>query len=74
MSAMSSRCAAGPRSRALTVGNDRHVPNVLRIVHEATDLAAQLASVLQFMASTRCDEAGDAYGARTSSTVKLAGC
>ena len=30
----------GVLSRALTVSNNGHVPNVLRIVHETTDLEA----------------------------------
>ena len=30
--------SSGVALQALTVGNDGHVPNVLRIVHETTDL------------------------------------
>ncbi len=49
MSAIRLALYCGVSTRVLTVGNDGHVPNVLRVVHETTDLAAQSVSVLSFM-------------------------
>ena len=60
-------------ARALTVGNDRHVPNILRVVHETTDLAARLVSILPMMTDPM-GGTGDVYARRTSSTVKLVDC
>lgn len=33
-------------SRLLTVGNDRHITDVGRVVHETTDLGSMLVAVL----------------------------
>jgi hypothetical protein len=36
------------------VGNDGHVPNVLRVVHETTDLAAQSVSMPPMLLISTC--------------------
>jgi hypothetical protein len=41
MSAVCFAIYCGVALGALTVGNDGHVPNVLRVVHETTDLSAR---------------------------------
>jgi hypothetical protein len=63
-------CCGGVPSRALTVGNDGHVPNVLRVVHETTDLA--MLSVYSLPLLPYFFHVGHVCAVRTSSTVKLA--
>jgi hypothetical protein len=55
------------------VGNDGHVPNVLRVVHESTDLSAQSVIHPSIIASIDVVR-GDVCAVRTSSTVKLPYC
>jgi hypothetical protein len=62
---------------ALTMGNDGHVTDVLRLVHQLTDLPWLLAACLD-SDSIRGRGCGVSEGfvraLRTSSTVKLADC
>lgn len=59
--------------RALTVGNDGHVTDVRRVVHETTDLMALLA-FCTFLSSILSHVATHVCVRRTSSTVKLRHC
>lgn len=52
------------------MGNDGHVPDVRRIVHQLTDLATILVPILRLMIVSP-DGAGVVCVGRTSSTVKL---
>ena len=57
----------------LTVGNDRHVTDVVGVVHETTDLGFLLASVSGSGESSARLHSSFCIVVRTSSTVKLLG-
>jgi hypothetical protein len=57
----------------LTVGNDGHVTDVRRVVHETTDLVARLACIVPLF-PILSHVAGHVCAGRTSSTVKLQYC
>jgi hypothetical protein len=54
MSAIFPAICCGVPLGTLTVGNDGHVPNVLRVVHETTDLSAQSVFQPSFLPMSTC--------------------